>query len=45
MNMVMAVQIFHKDSWIIEHFMFNLVALSNEKKFINAFTRLAPSGA
>ena len=41
----MAVQIFHKESWILEHFMFNLAALSSEKKFINAYTRLASNGA
>lgn len=45
MNMAIGVQIFYKDSWIMEHFMFNLAALSSEKKFINAFTRLAPNGA
>jgi len=45
MNMALAVQIFHKDSWVIEHFMFNLAALSNDKKFVNAFTRLSPSGS
>ena len=45
MNMALAVQIFHKDSWVIEHFMFNLAALSNDKKFVNAFTRLYPSGS
>ena len=27
MNMALSVQIFHKDSWILEHFMFNLAAL------------------
>jgi hypothetical protein len=45
MNMGLAVQVFHKDSWSVEHFMFNMAALSNEKKFINAFTRLAPHGS
>ena len=45
MNMALAVQIFYKDSWTIEHFMFNLAALSNDKKFINAFTRLTPYGS
>jgi len=45
MNMALVVQIFYKDTWIIEHFMFNLAALSNEKKFINAFNRLTPYGS
>ena len=45
MNMALAVQIFYKDSWTIEHFMFNLASLSSEKKFVNAFNRLTPYGS
>jgi hypothetical protein len=45
MNLALSVQIFYKDSWSIEHFLFNLTALSSEKKFVNAFTRLIPGGS
>lgn len=45
MNIVLATQIYHKDSWTMEFFLFNCSALSADKKFINAYTRLLPSGA
>lgn len=44
MNLAVALQTTHKDQMRIEHFLFNLSALSNEKKFINPFVRLHSGG-
>ncbi len=44
MNLAVALQTTHKDQVRIEHFLFNLSALSNEKKFINPFVRLHSGG-
>jgi hypothetical protein len=44
MNLILAVQVQHKDLVKTEHFLFNLSVLSNDKKFINPFVRLIPNG-
>lgn len=44
MNVALGVQIYHKDTWIMEFFLFNCGVLSSEKKFVNAFTRIVPNG-
>jgi hypothetical protein len=44
MNLAVALQTTYKDQTRIEHFLFNLSALSNEKKFINPFIKLQSGG-
>lgn len=45
MNLVLAVQVYHKEQFRMEHFLFNLSVLSQEKKFINPFYRMVANGA
>jgi len=44
LNLALAVQTQHKDSWKTEHYLFNLSALSSEKKFISPFLKLQTGG-